>query len=407
MSAGAMLPSRISQLFLKAGRRLRPVGKQVFEEGRGTLYSVPQLLRSCKLERPFLLIGGDTAPWGESLRQNLEENDVPFTVWQDPGTGITSEDGEALAASFRGGGWGCFLALGGPEIIDLAKAAAARAACGGKTISELAGRNTIRRRTPPVVAIPTAAGAGAEALGWATVSAPEGHRIRLEGPALRPGFAVYDPSLMTDVPRAVLARCVMEGLCLAVEAGLSRFADESVRTEAAQALGAFFEAAEPCWNSGGSIAQRGRLMEASRLAGTAATAAGAGYVRALCDAAASVSGLAWESVCAPVLPGVLEAYGSAAVTELAYLAEASGLKTDGARARRAEALIERIRQLAFRMGLPESLEQPAPEALDDIAALAAADANPRWAAPAVWSAADCGRVLRAVCTPPKTNTTKG
>lgn len=395
MSFYETMRCRAAQAFLRLGGRGRPARVPVIEDGPGALFSVAQLIRAERLRKPLLVSGPDAGPWTERLCQSLEENDISYSVWSEAADPPTADDAEALRFYWVGAECDCFIALGGPRTIDLVKAAAARAAWPTKTVMAMVGARKVGRRTPPVIAVPTAAGAGAESLARATVADAEGNRFRLEDPVLIPAMAVLDPALLADTPRPVLAACVMDGVCLAAEAYLSRYADEKTRLAASEALRAFFEAAEPCWNNGGTPLQRGRLLEGSRLAGTAASSAGPGYARALSESAAAVCGIDYAAACAAILPTVLRKYDGRAVSELAALAESTGVADEGTKPQRAAALIGRIRGLAFRMGLPDTPEPPGPEAAAEIADIAAATANPRWACPAVWTAAELERVLRA------------
>ncbi len=393
MSMLAVVRCRAQQAFSRQGRRT--VREPVVEDGPGALYSVPQLVRSGRLGKPLLAAGPDAGPWEERLCQALEESDIAFAVWNGAAVPPTVDDGEDIVKLFDSEDCGCMIALGGPETIDLVKAAAARAASGARSIMDLVGSGRVGHRTPPVIAVPTAAGSGAEALCEATVFDAEGNRFRLEDMALIPAYAVPDPALLADTPRPAAAEGIMNGVCLAVEAYLSRYADDTVRAQAAAALRLFFVSAEPCWNTGGTVPQREKLLEASRLAGLAASAVGGGYVRALSEACAVVSGCTFGEACAALLPVVLENYGNHAEAELAALAASAGACAEGSRPERAKALIERLHSLAFRIGLPETLEKLVAEQRPEAADLAAAMANPQWAAPTVWFARECERVLRA------------
>jgi len=392
MSMPETLRCRVRQAFLRPGRRQ---GREpVVEDGPGALYSVPQLVRSERLSKPLLVAGPDAGPWADRLRQALEESDVALSVWSGEAA-LTVDDAEAASLQWDADRCDCFIAVGGPETIDLAKAAAARAVSGSRSVMDLIAAGRLGRRIPAVIAVPTAAGSGTEALSWMTVCDTEGRRYRLEDPALMPAFAVPDPALIADTPRPALASCVMNGICLASEAYISRYATDRTRSRASEAMWAFLEMAEPCWNSGGTVEQRIRLLEASRLAGLAASQAGAGYARALSEAYAAVTGTSFAEACAVILPAVLVKYGDHAAAELSELAAGAGVKASGTRRQRAEALIDRLCGLAFRIGLPETLEGAEPEALSEAADTAAATANPRWASPVVWTAEDCERVLRA------------
>lgn len=397
MSVLTTVGCRFRQVFFRAGYRMRPVREPEVEDGRGAIYSTAQLIRSNRLSRPLLVVGPDAGAWDERLRQALEESDLTLFVWDEVSELPTADDGERLRLFWDGKSCDCFLALGGPKTIDLVKAAAARAACRTRTIMGMVGHGRVGRKTPPVIAIPTVTGSGAESLAWATVSDDAGNRFRLEDSALTPAFAVLDPSLLADVSRDALAQSVMDGMCLAVEAYLSRYADETARTAAANAVKAFFDVAEPCWNSGGTLIQRGRLLEASRLAGRAASAAGGGYARALSEAM-SVLDIPFGEACAVILPAVLVKYGNYAVSDLARLSEDAGVCAEGTKAEKAAALIRRIRGMAFRLGLPDTLEPLDADAAAEAADVAAATANPRWASPVVWTSEDLGRVIRTACT---------
>lgn len=394
MSAFSAAGCRMRQFFWKTERHIRGVKRQSCEEGHGAVYSTAQLIRENRLGKSLLVTDAGAGPWTERLRQILEDNDIPFSEWSGASASPTADDAEALAKYAEGEGCGCFIVLGGPETVDLAKAAAVRIVRVGKSIESMAGYGRVGRGTAPVIVIPTAAGSGRESLSRVSLGRSGGERISLEDRSLMPGFVICDPALIADTPRPLLARCVAEGLCLAIEAYISRYADENTRLWAGRAVRGFFEAAEPCWNSGGIVSHRSMLMEASRLAGYAASASGAGYAYAIAEAASGF-GAPFDGVCAAALPLLLEKYGPRAASALASLSEQAGIKTEGTRSEKASALISSLRRLAFRINIPELSDPPEPERLAAAAALAASAVNPVWACPEILTAEDCGRILRA------------
>lgn len=392
MSVQTAAICRAKQLFIRIRRQMRPVRMPTAADGGGAIWTAAQLLRSNGLSRPLLVLGRDAGPWGDRLRTALTDGDIPFAVCKTAGT--ATAEAERICAERIRGGCDCFIAVGGPDTLCAAKLAAARAARPGKTLPELEGYGRVRRKTPPLVAVPTATGSGAESLAWADALDEDGRRLRIEDPALTPTFAVLDPELLTETPRAAVARCAIDGLCLAAEAYLSRFGSDESRAAAREAVKAFLEAAEPCWNSGGTLARRSRLLEASRLAGFAASVGGYGYARALADAVSDVTGVPSTDAIAALLPVVLEKYGNRSESALSSLADAAELEPNGTQAQRAAALIERIRVMVFRMDLPDSLAPMDADTAARIGALASADANPRCACPVVWSARELCDVLR-------------
>ena len=384
---------RLRQKAMRTGQPRR-IERQSVEEGTGAVFSVAQLLRGSRLRKPIVVTSRGAENVRERVLHSLSENDLESVVWELPDRAPTAVDAEDLRMVWVREACDSFIVLGDGETIDFCKIAAALAAVRGRSFMSLVGTEKIRRRLPPVIAVPVAAGSGAESLAWAELDDGQGNRFVVDDRNLVPPFLVQDPELLSDVSRPALAAAGIDGLCLAVEAYLSGNADASSRAVAADAVRGFLSALEPCWNSGGTIAQRSDLLDASRMAGEAASLAGAGYVRALCRALCRVTGRSFGDVCSAVLPAAMEKYGKTATERLAALAVICGAASTGTQAEKAAAFIERVRQLEFRVGLPDSLE-PITRDLEEIADIAAAEANPRYVCPAVWTAADCAGVLRA------------
>ncbi len=397
---------RLHQTLRRAG--MRPPKGQMAEEGASSIFAAAQLIRANRLGKPLVILGAGTERWQERLFRSLRESDIPYAVWDRLSAVPTADDAENIRLYWIGEGCACFLVLGDGAALDIAKTAAARAARPGRSVMSMVGRGRLhRKKTPPVIVIPTATGAGAEALGSADFSDGRGNTFTVSDRSLIPAYAVLDPELLEDMPREVLARNAAEGLSLAVEAYCSGYADDAARHAAAEAVRGFFEAVEPCWNSGGSTRQRSILLNASRRAGEAASRAGFGYVRAMSRAVSRVCGISPGDACAVFLPICLEKYGKHAEPMLAALAEEAEVCAEGTRTEKAAALIERIRRMTFCIGLPDTLEEISDSNMDEIADLTVLEANPRYAAPAVWEAAQCASVLRVACGMPEKNAGKG
>ena len=390
---------RIRQAFTRLGRHFYPIPKQTVEAGAGALLSLGHLLRERRVRKPMVVMGQVSEEIRQRMERVLSESDIAYTVWDELPAIPTVDDCEAIANAWHGQYCDSFIALGDGPVLDTAKAAAARAACGRRTVMAMVGYRRIpRRKLPPVVAIPTVAGSGAEALTAAILRDEHGNRFVMESEALMPPIAVMDCELLADADRERVADAGLDGLCRAIEAYLAAaVVDEHNKNLAAQAAELFFANLESCWNNGGDLKARENLLSASRLAARASSAVGYGYVRALCRAAQTVCDLPFAPLCGVLLPATLEKYGSYAVDGLAQLAAACGIKEDGTRPERCRALIERIRSMVFRMGLPDALEGVTSAQTEEIGDLAAATANPRCISPVVWTAEDCARVMESVC----------
>ena len=400
MSLMTVVRCRAAQVFVRLGRKLHPARKQVLETGAGAVFSVGQLLRDRHLKKPMVVIGGGEQLTRFKLLRALDDGDVDYALWDELPDEPTADDGERIALAWQSQGCDSFVALGGAGVLDVTKAAAARCVCRSRSIMEMVGVRRVRRRLPLVIAAPTAAGAGAEAMGVAVVTDAARNIFVIEDGALMPGVALLDPELLADAPRDQVADAGLDCLCRAVEAFLAAsHGDSRTKNLAAEAAEHLFACLEPCWNSGGTVKERADLLSASRMAGWAASAVGGGYARALILATQTVCGMDLRTATGVLLPAVLEKYGSQAVDDLALLAVLADVENTGGRSDRAEALIGRIRNMVFRLGLPDWFEGVTAAQAAEIADMAAAMANPRYISPVVWTAEDCLDLMLGVCAP--------
>lgn len=393
---------RLAQVFVRQGRRLHPPRKQTLETGAGAVFDLGQLLRDRKLKKPLVVLGEGEQRTRFRLLHALDESGVEYAAWEELPPEPTADDGERISMAWQNEGCDSFIALGDGAVLDVTKAAAARSICRSRSILEMAGNRKVpRRKLPPVIAIPTVAGSGAEAMGAAVIMDAHQNRFLLEDECLMPSLLVMDPEMLADAPREKVADAGLDGLCLAIEAFLAApQSDNNVRNQSAEALELFLANLLPCWNSGGSVKERAEMLSASRLAGRASTAVGFGYARAAARAVQAVCGTPFREALGVVLPAMLEKYGRNAGEELALLAVLADVSTEGSRDERVESLIAQIRNMVFRMGLPDELEGVTADQAAEIADLAAAMANPRYISPVVWSAEQFHALILSICARP-------
>lgn len=384
-------------------RRAYEAGKQVVSDGVGSIFSAGALLRGRKGKKPLVVLGRGVEE--AKLFRSLRDNDLSWVTYSGLSAPPTTADAEAICRVWWEEGCDSFIALGDNSVLDVTKAAAACAAGWGRTVKDMAGYGKLpRRKMPVILAIPTVAGTGAESLARAFLRDEDGNRLCLAGKTLTPDIVVLDPVLLEQTPRVEVAEAGMDGLCRAVEAYLSPGkGDDMVRAMAADAVKGFLENLEPCWNNGGTVLQRSGLLEASRLAGAAASTLGYGYARVMARSAAEVAGLEFGSACAVILPCVLEKYGSDAREKLARLSEISGVMAGGGQIQRAAAFIERLRAMCFRMGLSDTLVGMTRDVAEQIAYMSAQD--DRCFAPVFWPEARCRTVFNTFYSEDDTHNT--
>mgnify|MGYP003376251999 FL=1 len=166
----------------------------------------------------------------EAVVATLSTAGIAHTLYAHcpPNPDIDSVD--AATAAFRAAGADLLVGLGGGSPLDGAKAT--RAAAGGPpeaSIAEyaLALRSKARpvplvRHMPPMIAIPTTAGTGAEVTPWAILTDVSNMQKKSIGGAnLIPNVALIDPELTVGLPPRLTAATGMDALSHCIEAYVS------------------------------------------------------------------------------------------------------------------------------------------------------------------------------------------
>ena len=275
-----------------------------------------------------------------------------------------------------------------------AKAAAARLARPDKPLSQLVGLLKVRRRIPPLIAVPTTAGTGSETTIAAVVTGSDHHKYAISDLCLIPRYAILDPALTVGLPPHITAETGMDALTHAVEAYLSRFYNtKQTRLLAENAVVTIFTHLERAYRDGTSLPDRAAMLQASFDAGAAFTRASVGNVHAIAHTLGGLYNTPHGLANAVILPIVLEDYGAAVYPRLARLSEIAGVRTEGTDAEKAQAFIAEIYAMNERMGIPKGFgfiqEADIPQIID----WALAEANPNYPVPVVYNAARCRKVI--------------
>jgi alcohol dehydrogenase class IV len=249
------------------------------------------------------------------------------------------------------------LGFGGGSPMDVAKLAALLA-CSGETLSAIYGVGQAKGPRLPLMLVPTTAGTGSEVTLGSIVTTGEAEKKGVLSPLLLPDLALLDPDLTLGLPPMTTAATGIDAMVHAIEAYASANANNNpvsrtLAREALRLLGANIE--EAVFN-GTNREARGAMLLGSMLAGQAFANSPVAAVHALAYPLGGHYHIPHGLSNALVLPHVLrfnlpaaaEAYGEIAADIFPDLARIRGLK-------RADALVERLAQLALRLRIPTRL----------------------------------------------------
>lgn len=169
-------------------------------------------------------------------------------------------------------GVNAIIGFGGGSAMDSAKAMSAMLACRRESISlaEIIADPSILTglQCPPIHAIPTTSGTGAEVTPFATIWDHEARKkLSLTHPALYPATAIVDPLLTLDLPEAVTMATALDALNQAFESVWNRNASPYTLRLAGLAIAQGMQAVTVLVSDLQNVEARSRMAEASLLAG--------------------------------------------------------------------------------------------------------------------------------------------
>ena len=390
---------RAFQCCFAVGARFLPWRTPEVFSGEGSLLRAADILRENALRRPFVIASRRQCAdeHFRALQEKLDEQDILLSIFSSVEPNPSVETVEKIAAQYKIDSCDCFLVIGGGSPMDAAKAAAARLARPDKPLSQLVGLLKVRRRIPPLIAVPTTAGTGSETTIAAVVTGSDHHKYAISDLCLIPRYAILDPALTVGLPPHITAETGMDALTHAVEAYLcwTYNTRESIR-DAEEAVQSIFVNLEKVYAHPEDINGRQEMMIAAFKAGFAFTRSSVGNVHAIAHTLGGLYNTPHGLANAVILPIVLEDYGEAVYPKLARLAEIAKVKTCGTTEEKAKEFIAEIRAMNKRMGIPEGLDVIKDKDIPQMVKWALAEANPVYPVPVVYTKERCASVIRRI-----------
>ncbi|WP_181700898.1 iron-containing alcohol dehydrogenase [Chthonobacter albigriseus] len=265
------------------------------------------------------------------------------------------------------------IGIGGGSCLDMAKCASLLLSHGGR-IQDYYGEFKVPGPTLPVIAVPTTAGTGSEATPVAVISDPDRTlKVGISSPHLIPAAAICDPDLTLSCPPGLTAIAGADALTHAIEAFTAArrdatadlpqrhvFIGKSALTDhfALLAIRLLGRSLERACRDGSDEAARADVMMGALAAGCAFGTAGTAAAHAIQYPAGALTHTPHGLGVATLMPYVMAYNRSAAMAELAEVADALGLDTAGlSEDARADAAIGEVARLFAAIGITPSLDK--------------------------------------------------
>jgi len=161
------------------------------------------------------------AGWTEKVVRSIAAEDLAYTVYSGVTPNPRAEEVMEGALHYQKERCDAIVAIGGGSPVDCAKGIGTVASNGGN-ILQYEGVDRITKPIPPLICIPTTAGAAADVSQFAIISdMARKLKIALISKTLVPDLALIDPETTTTMPKELTACTGLDTLTHAVEAFVS------------------------------------------------------------------------------------------------------------------------------------------------------------------------------------------
>lgn len=391
---------RLYQFFMRVGSYFVSWRKPELIEGQHSIMHLSTRLIEKEYKKVLIVTDENLYKIGlmDTLISSLKKNNVFYSIYKKTVPNPSIKNVEEALKQYKENDCEAVIAFGGGSPIDCAKGVIARLAKPKKSVQQLKGYFKIRRKTVPLIAIPTTAGSGSEATIAAVVSDGQTHeKFAINDTKLIPNIAVLDPELMINLPKQITSTTGMDALTHAIEAYIGKANTRETKEMAIKAIKLIFNNLEKTFFEPENISARMNMQKASYYAGVSFTRAYVGYVHALSHQLGGLYSTPHGLANAVLLPNVLEYYGDSVYKKIAELYDMTmPSKKHFNNKEKTKQFIQRIRDMNETMNIPKRIEGIKIKDLDLMVLRACKEANPHYPVPKILSKDDLKNIYQTI-----------
>jgi choline dehydrogenase len=346
----------------------------VVKHAPGAIELLADQIKDLGSKRPMLVTDKGLVNAGlvDEAIKSLKAGNVDFVLMDSvvPNPDIKLVDD--AAAVYVAEGCDGLIGFGGGSPMDTAKSIGVVAENGGSILEyEWADPQPIKKRIPPMIAVPTTAGTGSEVTLWAVITDPKRKiKYNVGGTGLIAAHvALIDPQLTVGMPPRVTAGTGMDALTHAIECYTCGYAQPWPDAVALWAIETCAQWLRLAYAQGSNIEARYKMSMAAMLAGMSYGTESAGAVHAMSQTAGGVYNLPHGELTASLLAPVMAYNYMGEPYKYARIAQAMGENTWGLSVwDAAELAVEAVARLTEDVNIPTLPEMGIPK--EDIPMLA-------------------------------------
>lgn len=329
--------------------------------GNGAINAIPDELKNRGLNKVLVASDPDLIKFGvtKKVTDILDGAAVDYKVFSDIKPNPTIENVQAGVAAYKEYGADGIIAIGGGSSMDTAKAI-------GIIINNpdfadvrsLEGVAPTKRKSVPIIAVPTTAGTAAEVtINYVITDAEKNRKMVCVDVHDIPVVAVVDPDMMSTMPKGLTAATGMDALTHAIEGYITKGAwelSDMFHLKAIEVISRSLRAAVDNTKDG-----REGMALGQYIAGMGFSNVGLGIVHSMAHPLGALYDTPHGVANAIILPTVMEYNAPATGDKYKYIAKAMGV--NGVDEMTVEqyraAAIDAVKKLSEDVGIPSDLKE--------------------------------------------------
>ncbi|MBO7723865.1 MAG: lactaldehyde reductase [Paludibacteraceae bacterium] len=328
--------------------------------GAGCRSVLPQEIARLGLKKAFVATDKDLIKFGvaDKVLDVLREANIPFEVFSDIKPNPTVSNVNAGVKAFAESGADFILAIGGGSSIDTSKAIGI--ITNNPEFSDvvsLEGVAPTKKKSVPIIALPTTAGTAAEVtINYVITDEENQKKMVCVDPNDIPAMAIVDAELMYTLPKSLTAATGMDALTHAIEGLITKGAWEMSDMFELKAIEMIARYLETAVKEPNNEEARNGMAVAQYIAGMAFSNVGLGVVHGMAHPMGAIFDIPHGVANALLLPTIMEFNMSAALDKYVQIAKAMGVYCSSMTTEQAaQAAVDAVKQLSVNVGIPQHL----------------------------------------------------
>ena len=330
--------------------------------GPGAREVLPKEISRLGLKKAFVATDKDLIKFGvaDKVRSVLRDSNIPYEVFSEIKPNPTVSNVKAGLAAYAASGADFIIAIGGGSSMDTAKAIGI--ITNNPEFSDvvsLEGVADTKKKSVPIIALPTTAGTAAEVTINYVITDEENHKKMVcVDPNDIPAIAIVDAELMYTLPKSLTAATGLDALTHAIEGLITKGAWEMSDMFEIKAIEMISRYLETTVNEPNNADARNGMAVAQYIAGMAFSNVGLGVVHGMAHPLGAIFDIPHGVANALLLPTIMEFNAPAALDKYVEIAKAMNVYSSGmSNEEAANAAVKAVKELAVRVGIPQHLSE--------------------------------------------------